>query len=72
MDPVRQRNSRRIVEPTVEVRVQRILKWAFGLLVPVSLVRMFHLTWILIVATIIAVIVVLLIQASRRRSKPTP
>jgi hypothetical protein len=52
--------------------VRRILQWVFGLLVPVSVVRMFHLTWILVAATVIAVIVVLLIQASRRRAKPTP
>lgn len=52
--------------------MQRMLKWALGLLVPVGVVRLLHLTWLLVIATVIAVIVVLVIQASRRRSKPTP
>lgn len=52
--------------------MRRILQWAFGLLVPIGALRLLHLTWLLVVGTVIAVVVVLVIQASRRGQRPNP
>jgi len=53
--------------------MRRIVQWALAALVPASAIRLFHLTWLLVALTIVAVVAVLIISASRRRTtRPSP
>jgi hypothetical protein len=40
-------------------------------LVPVGVLRLLHLTWIIVLVTIVLVVIALVVSASRRRPKRT-
>ncbi|HEX3812509.1 MAG TPA: hypothetical protein VHX59_06670 [Mycobacteriales bacterium] len=51
--------------------MRRMLLWALSVLVPVGVLRLLHLTWIIVLITIVLVVVALVVSASRRRPKRT-
>jgi hypothetical protein len=48
-----------------------MLLWALSVLVPVGVLRLLHLTWIIVLVTIVLVVIALVVSASRRRPKRT-
>ena len=45
--------------------MRRVLIWAVGLLVPVGVLRLLHLTWILVLLTAVLVAVALVLSQHR-------